>query len=41
MAKMPIQWVEPPDKQKGRMKPYLLLALTAVVLMFCAILGWR
>jgi hypothetical protein len=41
MAKMPIRWVEAPEKNKGRMKPYLLLALTAAVLIFCTILGWR
>ena len=38
MARMPINWVEDPAPRRGRLKPYLLLALTVAVLLFCAVL---
>jgi hypothetical protein len=41
MAKMPFQWAEPREAPKGRLKPWLLLALTIAVLAFCAVLVLR
>ena len=41
MPKMPVNWAEPPDAEKGRLKPFLLLALTVAVLVFCAVLWLR
>ncbi len=41
MPKMPVQWAEPREAQKSRLKPWLLLALTAAVLVFCALLVFR
>jgi hypothetical protein len=35
------RWADPPEEQKGRLKPYLLLALTGAVLVFCAIIMFR
>ena len=41
MTKMPFRWVEPPAQPRGKFKPYLLLALTAAVLVFCWVVGGR
>jgi len=41
MPKMPVSWADEPDAGAGRLKPFLLLALTAAVLTFCGLLVFR
>jgi hypothetical protein len=41
MSKMPVQWAERPEPPKSRLKPWLLMALTIAVLVFCAVLVSR
>ena len=38
MREMPIRWAAEPEAPRGRLKPYLLLALTTAVLAFCGTL---
>jgi Na+/melibiose symporter-like transporter len=38
MSRMPFTWAPEPDEKKGKFKPWLLLALTLVVLAFCTTL---
>jgi hypothetical protein len=35
---MPISYAQEPERPKGKLKPYLLLALTVAVLVFCAVI---
>ncbi len=41
MPRMPINWVSEEEAKRGRLKPYLLLALSVAVLAFCATLIFR
>ena len=41
MPKMPAPWAEPPETEKSRFKPWLLVALPLVVLAFCTVLLTR
>ncbi len=41
MSRMPFTWAPEPEEKRGRLKPYLLLALTVAVIGFCATLWLR
>jgi hypothetical protein len=41
MSRMPFTWAPEPDDKKGKLKPFLLLALTLAVLAFCTTLWVR